>query len=155
MGRGGGAFHAYARAPADCGETGLPEGPRQQKGPQRAQEGEEGLSEGKRLHPGRHPTPQGGFLFVLCFGLGAITGGGGTFGTHQLEHGRDCHLHGLAVKIVVRPVLNLLPYPLAALIHSPLGVEHVEIILRSVLGYLPCGTFGILAEAGQTVLSIY
>ena len=26
-------LHAYARAPADCGETGLPEWPRQQKAP--------------------------------------------------------------------------------------------------------------------------
>ena len=63
MGRSGGAFHAYARAPADCGETGLPEWPRQQKGPQRAQEGVEGPFYPQRLHPGWLPSPQGVFLF--------------------------------------------------------------------------------------------
>ena len=35
-----------------------------QKGHQRAQEGEDSPSPGKRQHPGARPTPQGVFLFV-------------------------------------------------------------------------------------------
>ena len=68
-----------------------------------------------------------------------------TLSAHELEHDGGADAHGFAVEVMIGAGTDLLPYPASVIHRAVLGVEHIEVLLRSIAGHLPCGGFFIPA----------
>ena len=68
-----------------------------------------------------------------------------TLPAHEFEHDGGADAQGFAVEVVIGMGADLLPYAASVIHRVVLGIEHIEVFLRRVAGYFPCGSFFIPA----------